>query len=112
MFAPILKVVTHKNPLKYLKVTKSGKLVAKLDNNVHTDDRNRVGIITFLLPWVSAKNPHNKELEITPTNAIALKIPFSAVVKFNSHATGNTNPIASVSRINAARIIPESTIKK
>lgn len=41
---------THKNPLKYLKVTNTGKLVAKLDSKVHVNDRNRVGIITFLLP--------------------------------------------------------------
>lgn len=78
---------------------------------MQTNDRNRVGRIIFLLPIVSAKNPHKCELVITPTKAIVLKTPFSVVVRFNSHATGKTKLIPIVSRRTADNIIPDITIR-
>lgn len=102
---------SYKNPVKNRRTTKIVKFVAKLEKALKTNDKNRVGKMTLLLPFVSAKYPQSNELIITPIKEIALKSPFSVVFKFKSHATGITKLIARVSRIVAARIVPDSTIK-
>lgn len=78
---------------------------------MQTNDRNSVGRIIFLLPIVSAKNPHKCELVITPTKAIVLKTPFSVVVKFSSQATGKTKLIPIVSKRTDDKIVPDITIR-
>lgn len=88
------------------------KLFAKLDKAVKRNDRKSVGAITFFLPLVSPRKPHKWELTIIPISNTVLKIFFSVVDKFKSHATGSTNPIPSVSITPADRITPEIKITK
>lgn len=78
---------------------------------MHVKDKNKVGRIIFLLPFVSAKNPQRCALVIIPKIEIQLSSPFSDDVKFSSHITGRIKPIVSVSNRDAANIIPQIPIK-
>lgn len=103
---------TYKNPVKNLSVIKTVKLVAKLDKAVKINDTKRVGIIIFLLPMVSAKNPQKYMLVINPIRTIPLKTPLSCVVRCNSHATGIIKLIPIVSRTLVDKITPDMKISR
>lgn len=92
-------------------MTKSAKFVVKVPIVVNKNDIKRVGIIIFLLPCLSARYPHNSELEITPMNVIVLKSPFSDVVRFNSQATGITKLIGNVSSSNVLSTVPDNIMR-
>lgn len=98
--------------MKNLRIIKTVKLVAKLDKAVNTNDIKRVGIITFLLPIVSAKNPQKYILDINPIKTIPLKTPLSCVVSCKSHATGIIKLIPTASSTLVDKIIPHKTISK
>lgn len=59
-------IQTHKNPLKNLKTAKTQKLFVNVDSKVQKNAMNKVGCITFRLPFVSARNPHKWELDMMP----------------------------------------------
>lgn len=73
---------------------------------------NKVGLIIFRLPLVSAKKPHKCELIIMPEKPIALIMPRSWIVRFMSHCdTGKTKLIAKVSNKTLAKIRPEINMR-
>lgn len=78
---------------------------------MHVKDKNNVGRIIFLLPFVSAKKPQRCALVIIPKIDIPLNSPFSDEVKFSSQITGRMKLIVNVSNRDAANIIPEIPIK-
>lgn len=79
---------------------------------MHENDKNKVGRIIFLLPFVSAKKPQRCALVITPKVEIPLNSPFSDAVRFSSHITGRIKLIANVSKREADNMIPDSPIKR
>lgn len=97
--------------MKNLRIIKQVKFDAKLDKTVHVNDKNKVGRIILLLPFVSAKKPHRCALDIIPKIEIPPKSPFSDDVKFSSHITGRIKLIVNVSNRVAVNIIPEIPIK-
>lgn len=92
-------------------MTKVQKFVEKLDITVKAKPTSSVGLIMFLLPVVSAKNPHKCELLIIPAKPMALIMPRSCTDRFKSHCdTGKTKLIPSVSSKTLASIRPHTNI--
>jgi len=89
------------------------KSIEKLDNIDATKVANKVGNITVLRPFVSARNPHKCELTIIPMYPIAISAPLCVLFKFSSHcAMGSTKPMVDVSNRTAAKTIPDTKITK
>lgn len=116
VFAKLLKrknYKAYKTPLKNRSNVKTQKDLTKLEMIVMMKEINNVGMMTFRLPFVSAKNPQRCDEVIIPANAIALSSPLSLVVRFKSHsAIGNMNEIPSVSRRTVDRTAPLKITRK
>lgn len=88
-------------------------MVEKLEITVITKPNNNVGLMIFLLPVVSAKNPHKWELVIMPTKPIALIMPRSCMDIFKSHCeTGKTKLMPRVSSKTLANIKPHTNMSR
>jgi len=81
--------------------------------SVNRKPSNKVGLIIFRRPVVSARKPHKWELVIIPANPMELNIPFSLIDKCKSFfETGKTKLMANVSNRTLAKIKPDiNTIK-
>lgn len=102
---------TYKKPFRNLKITKLQKSFEKLESKVIQKANNKVGLMIFLRPVVSAKNPHRWELIIMPAKPMALIMPRSCIDRLISHCdTGNTKLMAKVSSNTLASMRPDINI--
>lgn len=85
--------------MKYLESINDHAVGAILESKLVTNPAAMLISKTFLLPFVSAKNPHKCELDTTPRKLIDANNPLVVKSKFKSHTADgiiNIMPIVSI----------------